>query len=103
MNTEINKNSEERTSKSISRKEKIKKILFSLTPVLFIVILGMTFYSGYCYKTIELYKTETSDYNFVTNLVKDNYILNEYNEEVADYNAINAYLDTIGDKYATYS
>lgn len=84
--------------------KKNKSVILNIfTAILFIFTFVFTFYSGYNYRELTLYEDFDSDLVYVASLLENNYVLSEYDKEYAEYESINAYLATIGDKYAYYS
>lgn len=81
---------------------KTDAILLKIMPVLIIFGIIASFLSGYWYKTIIFYEKETTDFEYAKYILDKEFINDDFDKNFAEYNAINAYLDTTGDKYAYY-
>lgn len=81
---------------------KTDSILLKIMPILIVFGIIASFLSGYWYKTIDFYENETTDFEYAKYILDKEFINDDFDENFAEYNAINAYLDTTGDKYAYY-
>jgi hypothetical protein len=85
------------TQKKKLNKEKILQIC---TYIMVFVMAGTCFFSGFTIGKTQSIKN--NDFDYIKALLDEHYVLSEYDQDFANYNSINAYLDTIGDKYAYY-
>lgn len=84
-------------------KKKISYIIYNiLTPLLLVFAVALAFNTGMLYRDLIHKNEEMSDYEYVLNLLEKEYNFTDYDEKVAAHNAINAYLASLGDKYAYY-
>ena len=81
---------------------KTDSILLKIMPILIVFGIIASFLSGYWYKTIDFYENETTDFEYAKYILDKEFINDDFDKDFAEYNAINAYLDTTGDKYAYY-
>ncbi len=94
---------EETSHNKKKSKKKVSSIIYNvLTPILLVFAVLLAFNTGILYREVK-YKTEDmSDYEYVLSLLEKEYNFTNYDEKLATHNAINAYLATLGDKYAYY-